>query len=618
MLIKRGLFFLLLPAAVFAGCSDDSTPAEEQDAGVGGSAGTGGSSGADAGNDATPEAGVIAACSNVEELRPTCQALPDSFTASTTLARGCYLASKSPAIGAGVTLTLSPGVTIIFAEGTKLTIEGDRTLLAEGTAEEPICLTGDKAARGSWQGLTFGHNETPSKLGYVTLEYAGSTKSDSTAAAIKATTDSSGLTLSITNTTVRESQGYGLFLGGSSQFAAFSNNTFTKNTLGPAYVDSEVAGLLDSTSSYKGNDVDEITVISYALSKNATWKSLGVPYHLIGASGMKVEVPWTVEAPNTIIMPTQVSINMLGDAAALTAVGTADKPILFTGEKKERGYWEGLVFDGSVNAANKLDHVTVEYAGSTKSDSANAGVKAIGDSHGVTLSITNTTLQENQGYGLFLTGSAQLPAISNNTFTKNTLGPVNVGSEAVHQLETTSKYTGNDVDRIRVRDSYVSKAVTWQDLGLPYQLESSMHVMLVWTLAPGVTLMMEKDTWISIDGDDSGFHAVGTEAKPITITGVEKTSGYWHAIRFGTTLNAANALEYATIEYGGSTGGGGEAGMINAASDSHGVSLSVKNCTVKDSSQYGIWLGKFAQYNSDIDSANTFSDNAKGNVFMEQ
>lgn len=613
MLFKRGLLFLLVPAAVIAGCNDDSTPAAEgQDAGLGGSGG------AEAGPDSSPEAGVVAACSNIEELRPTCQALPDRFDSSTTLAKGCYLASKSPVIAAGVTLTLSPGVTILFAEDTKIVVDGDRTLVAEGTEQEPICLSGDKATRGSWQGLVFGHNETPSKLAHVTIEYAGSTKSDSINAAIKASTDSSGLTLSITSTTVRESQGYGLYLGGSSELAAFANNTFTKNTLGPAYVDSEVAGLLDSTSKYTGNDVDEVTVSSYSLSKNATWKSLGVPYHLIGASGMKVSVPWTIEAPNTVIMPTQVSLNMLGDDAALTAVGAADKPILFTGEKKERGFWEGLIFDGSVNAANKLDYVTVEYAGSTKSDSTNAAVKATGDSHGVTLSVTNTTIHESQGYGLYLTGSAQTPAFANNTFTKNTLGPVSVGADAAHQLEVTSKYIGNDVDRIRVRDGFVSKTVTWADLGVPYEVESNIHVTLVWTLDPGVTLIMAKDKWINIDGDDSGFHAVGTAAKPITITGLEKTAGYWHSIAFGNTLNGANSIEYATIEYGGSTTGAGEKGMINLASDSHGVSVNVKSCTIKDSAQYGIYLGYYAQSNADIESGNTFSNNALGNVFKDQ
>jgi hypothetical protein len=801
MLHKRSLCWLLLPAAVLVGCSDDSAKADGQDAGVGGS------SGADAAPDATPdsnpEAGIADACLNVEALRPTCLALPDSFATSTTIAKGCYVASKSPSLAAGVTLTISPGVTIFFAATTHLLVDGDRVLVAAGTEKEPICLTGDKSERGFWNGLVFDHNEAASTLDHVTVAYAGSTKSDAKAAAIKATTDSSGLMLNITNTTVRDSQGYGLFLDGSSVVTAFSHNAFTKNTLGPANVHSEVVDVLDAASTYTGNDIDEITVRASKVSHDCSWKAIGVPFHLDGGlqvtkvltleapntilmaadqtfavdgdegalaavgtaakpilftaeqkqrgfwgglvfgssnnaknaldyvtveyagatksdstngavkaiadshgvtlsmsnttvresqgyglylggsaempvfaantftsntlgpasvdsrvaglldtaskytgndvdeitvrsqwldlnpvwhflgvpyhftSHLTVNVPWTVEAPNTLIMPQDGWISVDGDGAALTAAGTADKPILFTAETKQRGFWSGVVFNGGNNTANKLDYVTVEYAGSTKSDSKNAAVKAIADSHGVTLSMTHTTLHESQGYGFFLTGSGVLPAFANNILTKNTLGPVSIGSAAAHQLDVTTDYTGNDVDHVLVRDSYVSQTVTWLDLGVPYELESYMHVTLVWTLAPGVTLLMPKDGWISVDGDDSGFHVVGTAQKPITITGVEKTVGYWHTIAFGNTLNGANAFEYATVENGGSANGAGEKGMINMTSDSHGVAATIKNCTIRNSAQYGIYLGHYGQSNSDVATINTFSGNVLGDVFHE-
>ena len=194
---------------------------------------------------------------------------------------------------------------------------------------------------------------------------------------------------------------------------------------------------------------------------------------------------------------------------------------------------------------------------------------------------------------------------------------MNVGSEAAHLLEPSSTYTGNGVDHVRVRDGNVSEGVTWLDVGVPYELEQSINVDLVWTLAPGVTLLMAKEGWIHVAGDSAGFHAVGTAAKPVTITGLEKTSGYWHSLVFDTTLNGANALEHAVVEYGGSPGGGGELGMIQAQSDSHGVKLTVKSSAIQHSAQYGVWLGGAAQYNADLASVNTFADNASGNVFTQ-
>jgi hypothetical protein len=309
-----------------------------------------------------------------------------------------------------------------------------------------------------------------------------------------------------------------------------------------------------------------------------------------------------------------ISIN--GDEAGLSAIGTADAPILFTGEQPVRGYWESIRFDHSNNATNHLEHVSIEYGGSTVSDSNGAAVRALADSSGVTLSVVDTTIHASEGFGLFLTGSTILPTFTGNTFTDNGLGPASVGARAVHQLDATSSYTGNDVDRLRVRDDRVNQTVTWKDLGVPYELESLIHVDAVWTLEPGVTLMLPQNAWIGVNGDAAALHAVGTADKPITFTGVEPMNGYWHSINLGTTLNSANAIEHAVIEYGGSLGGGGEAGMITANSDSHGVVINVKNSVVRHSGQWGIWLGHYAQYNADIESSNTFSANAGGNVFF--
>lgn len=100
----------------------------------------------------------------------------------------------------------------------------------------------------------------------------------------------------------------------------------------------------------------------------------------------------------------------------------------------ERGYWEGLVFNNSNHADNALAFVTVEYAGSTASDAYGSGVKAIADSHGVTLNVSNTTIHESEGFGLFLVGSTAVPVFENNALTRNTLGPACVGSEVVHLL----------------------------------------------------------------------------------------------------------------------------------------------------------------------------------------
>lgn len=51
-----------------------------------------------------------------------------------------------------------------------------------------------------------------------------------------------------------------------------------------------------------------------------------------------------------------------------------------------------------------------------------------------------------------------------------------------------------------------------------------------------------------------------------------------------------------------------------AVSDSDGVTIDVSNCILRHSARHGIHLDFYADYNDDIESANTFSNNASGDV----
>ncbi len=422
--------------------------------------------------------------------------------------------------------------------------------------------------------------------------------------------------------TVRESQGYGLYLVGSVKVAQFDHNTFTANTLGPAMADINAVGYLDNTSTYKGNTVDRVFVNTGGLSQHAAWSALDVPYYLNGPTN--VAVPWTLAAGTTLIMAKDSWISINGDAAALQAVGTQAAPIRLTGEVAERGGWDYLVFNGSNNPANRLEWVTIEHGGSTAHDKFGACLRATADSHGVTLALSHVTVQKCQGFAATLTGSTVLPGFASNTFTTSGLGPMRVGSTAVWQLDTTSTYTGNDLDEVSVDADWIDKTASWHDLGVPYHLDNNLQVNgkaakpVVWTLDPGVTLVMDAGVWIGVSGDDSGLHAVGTAAKPITLTGATKQAGFWSAVLFGSSNNTANQLEYATLEYGGSgVKSNMDKGLVTAKADSHGVTLSVKNCTLRHGAGYGLWLTGSAKTNADIDTANTFADNALGNVFHD-
>lgn len=559
---------------------------------------------------ALPDSGGIG-CDRVQQERASCQmAFPGHLAQSTVIAKGCYRAAQTPVLESGVTITLSPGVTILFAEDTGIEVAEGRGLIAVGTKQEPICLAGEQARRGFWRGLLLDSSASDkNQLDWVTVEHAGSTKNDAEGAAVKLTSDSRPVRLRISNTTLRESQGFGLWLTGSSELATFASNTLTRNTLGPASLDSAVVDRLDTASTYQGNDRDELVVRANRIAKAATWAAIGVPYYL--TASLDVEAEWTLASGSTLIMPKQGQLTIAGDAAAFIAEGTPDKPILIRGEKAERGYWGAIVFSNTNNPKNLMKYVTVEHGGSGigQDDVANVTLSSTG--HGVSLKLSGCTLRESKGYGLSANHAlASLPIFEKNTLAKNSKGPVEIDADAVHQLKPGSSYTGNDVDEVTVRGSNITKPVTWLDLGLPYAVHNPLKPSVVWKLDPGVRLIMQKDTYVFVGGDDAAMNAVGTADKPILITAAAKSPGFWQGLYFDNSNNGSNRFEHVVVEYGGGGQSAGNKGMIFTTSDSHGVTIHVSKCILRFSALCAIYLDGTPTYNPDIATANTFTGNA--------
>ena len=439
---------------------------------------------------------------------PECQVLATTYAQSTTLDKGCYLAKATPTLSVGVKLTLKPGVKITFSKDVGLEFRGTQALVAVGTAADPILLTGEQQQRGYWTGLIFDSDTSPdSNLDYVTVEYAGSTTAynDPNAAAVMLTSDSTPVTLALAHSTLRESQGWGLWLTSSAQIAGFAGNTFTRNTLGPVNLDSETARGLDSASSYKGNDVDRVRVRANRIDTTGTWAAIDVPFYL--DASLDIEAEWTIAAPNTLVMAKDTALTISDPTAALIAKGTASNPIVITAEEKTRGWWGSLVFENTNNTKNAMDYVTVEYAGGGQFQDSTADVVLTATTvtpNTTHLAMSHCTLRESKGYGLAISAASDLTGMEANTFSYNTMGAAQANSEVVHQLVPSSTYTGNDVEQISVLANRALESVTWADLGVPYVLNDGMNVDKVLTLAAGVTVVMAQNAGFWLAGDEAG------------------------------------------------------------------------------------------------------------------
>jgi len=321
----------------------------------------------------------------------------------------------------------------------------------------------------------------------------------------------------------------------------------------------------------------------------------------------------TIKAGSTLMFESATGLKVSSDGA-LKAVGTAQKPILFTGEQKTAGYWEGVSFRGSDNSNNEMSYTTIEYAGG--GNNIHHGALYLIGNYGSDnrLKISNSTIQHSIGYGFDFEKRTVLEKFENVTSTKNekTAGAVDVS--VLDQLDTQSDFTGNlGGDYIVLEGSTVSKDAVWKALSVPVNIPNSLYIDAFLTINSGLTLVVDSGQIIRIHASGS-LKAVGTAKEPIIFTGKEQTAGYWHGMHFEMSNSTNNILEYINLEY---AGGGSDAGLdLDSRNDISFTRVSVRNSTFSNNAGYGIYIDydDNTQYNKDIDSSNTFFSNEDGEV----
>jgi len=464
----------------------------------------------------------------------------------------------------GELLTIEPGTVVGFEEDLGLRIRIDAGISAEGTAAEPIVLTGAEPdgatwtrtqTRGFWKGLSVDNTDHPSNaLVHTTIEYT----SGFTVA------DPAGLTLvdqavvRIESTTSRQSEGYGISIDFQGDVTGGDGNAFTENALGPAWVyATEVPHLAGALLT--GNDVDEVVVRPIAIDASSSWPAATYRVIYYTTQAMTVTGGVLTIAPGSTLRFEPDQSMVVATGAAISAAGTAGQPIVFTSTDPTPGSWGGIGLLSSNEEANRFDHVTIEYGGGlviggTQSELANLVLTHSGA--GVRAHITNTTLRAGAGYGLFVRVGTTLDDFANNVLTGNASGAAYVHAPVVDQILDTNSFTGNAEDEIAVRigpGMDITEAATWRDLGVPYHLVSVVGLQTVvsapLTILPGVDILVGPDIGISLQG--AGY--LQAEGQSDNRISMEAKTAAWQGIEF---LNTNGSLDYVDIVDAGSIGWG--------------------------------------------------------------
>ncbi len=553
----------------------------------------------------------LIALSGCEELLQEDEEINSDITSDTTWhSDSLYLVTSSIDIEAD--LTIEPGTRIEVEDGVRIQVVSGGSLVADGTAEDEIVFTGTQETPGWWESLTFRSSEHPNNLlNHVIIEYAGSGSPRGTEDAnLVVGRSNRNADVTVTNTTLRHSGEYGMYLHSASDLSEFSNNTITNNENAPVRAGAHHVDLFDATTSYSGNDNDVFRVFSRDFSSDATWEKLDVPYLL--SSESTVEGMLTIEAGTELQFDNDARLQF-SNGGGLSAEGTEDEKIVFTGTQQTPGWWQGVFFRDSNRVDNAIDHAIFEYAGGDSQRGTEPANVIVGRSNrNAQVSITNTESRHSDGYGIYLHSASELSEFSNNTLTDNERAAARAGAHHAHFFDATSSYTGNEDDVLRIFSRDFGDDVTWEKLDVPYRLSGESTVEGLLTIEAGAELQFQNNARLEFSSG-GGLSAQGTAGDEILFTGTENTPGWWHGLFFRDSDRTDNELEHIIVEYaGGDSQRGTDPANVIVGRSNRNADVTITDSEFRNSAGYGIYLHSASELNDEVCTVNDFSDNEDG------
>ena len=294
-------------------------------------------------------------------------------------------------IGISAAVTIEPCAVVRIVKGATITVNPSGSLVAAGALGRPVSFEA-KVAGQAWSTIRNLGGEL--SLTHAVLSGGGDPLSTNAAYAGVIRMQSPGLsgTLHLDDVEINGSLSQGVYVNGPVGFDASSQNLRIHGAAGfPVHVYARVLGSVPS-GNYTGNGRDEIGIAGSGgpVVDAQTMHDRGVPYHVgSGADGgrMDINAPLagqvavlTIEPGVTLRFPPGGTLNVdpaSGTSparAALVAVGTVDKKIVFTSDQPvpHAGDWLGIGFGGSVDPQSTMQNARVEFAGGTTITGSNS------------------------------------------------------------------------------------------------------------------------------------------------------------------------------------------------------------------------------------------------------
>ena len=322
----------------------------------------------------------------------------------------------------GNVLTLEPGIEIQFDPDFGYMQVGYSSLYslkgavrAVGTAQEPIVFTSaaENPAPGDWSGITFGEGATDETvLDHVIVEYASGTAESS--GSINIQSDN----VSITNSQLRHGSGIGIYLEG--EFRAFSNNRISSHSASALRLSASVVNTIGEGNQFSSSDPVFVTG-GAIIGKEFIWRNVGMPYMIeeelrVGVYNDTVSSHLIFEPGCELMFMPHAGITFSNyTAAKLSAIGTADQPIVFTSAqdegKRAPGDWDGIELYGHLVEGSVMKYCKVSFGGERY---ANITVNGVANGEPT---ISHCTVTDSKESGIYVYQAN--PTLVNNQFANN-------------------------------------------------------------------------------------------------------------------------------------------------------------------------------------------------------
>lgn len=278
-------------------------------------------------------------------------------------------------------------------------------------------------------------------------------------------------------------------------------------------------------------------------------------------------------------------------AGSIVANGTEEEPIVFTTSENTPapGSWLGFRFGSEIEAGNEISHAVIEYGGAEQFTQEGC-ITIDPNVQPGTISLTDVEFRSCAQSGL-AAKSVPFKELGGLSFIDNADYGLRINSDSVGDI--TEAFTYENTPANYIFGDEVTVDATWVAQGVPYHVQDSIDVRgdsgPILTLGAGLVLQFENDHWLRVgEGNGGGIVAQGTATEPVIFESAQatKAAGDWLGLRFGDSLSAESALDYAIVRHAGQDAFSQFGCVtINTATSNR---LSVSNSTFEDCQQTGV------------------------------